>query len=112
MVAAMQFAGENARDDRITREHFPLAIRSFRVGQSSRVETVHSPSTITITRKPEPPESFQIESLDASVAAYESELIGKAMTAAGGNKAEAARRLGISRARLLRKLDSENGPAV
>ena len=44
-------------------------------------------------------------SLDDAVERYELRLIHEALEAAGGNRAEAARRLGISRARLLRKID-------
>lgn len=107
LVAAMRFAEEVVRGDRITREHFPLAIRSFRVSKTSSTQAIRNETSVSITKKEEPRQAFRIESLDAVLAAYESELIGKAMQAAGGNKADAARRLGISRARLLRKLESE-----
>ncbi|TWT91835.1 helix-turn-helix domain-containing protein [Neorhodopirellula pilleata] len=107
LVAAMRFAEEVVRGERITREHFPLAIRSFRVSNTSTAQAVRHETSVVITRKEEPLQAFRIESLDAALAAYESELITKAMQAAGGNKADAARRLGISRARLLRKLESE-----
>ena len=43
--------------------------------------------------------------LDDYLSEVESELIRRAMREAAGNRAEAARRLGISRARLLRRLE-------
>ena len=64
-------------------------------------------NTIHLRPIEEPISAFEIASLDEAVKTYEKELIAKAMVAAEGNKAEAARRLGISRARLLRKLDGE-----
>jgi len=45
-------------------------------------------------------------SLDAAVRRYEKRLIEQAVDQADGNRAEAARQLGISRARLLRKLEA------
>jgi two-component system NtrC family response regulator len=42
--------------------------------------------------------------LDAAIAELETRLIGEAMKASGGNQSEAARRLGISRAGLIKKL--------
>ncbi|WP_374663901.1 sigma-54-dependent transcriptional regulator [Ramlibacter sp.] len=42
--------------------------------------------------------------LDAAIAELETRLIGEAMRAAGGNQSEAARRLGISRVGLIKKL--------
>lgn len=106
LVDAMRFAEEVVRGDRITREHFPLAIRSFRASKSSTTQVVRNETSVLVTKKEAPPQAFRIESLDAALAAYESDLIERAMRAADGNKADAARRLGISRARLLRKLDN------
>lgn len=71
----------------ITPENLPLAIRSYRPNTSVPVEQQHI-------------------DLDQSVAAYEMDLILRTLDAAEGNRAEAARRLNISRARLLRKLDT------
>lgn len=105
MLAAMRFAEDVVRGDRITREHFPLAMRSFRPQKQSSSDLISDDSRITIRPAVPPTSAFQISSLDETLQAYESELIDKAMIASGGNKAEAARRLGISRARLLRKLD-------
>ncbi|SMP37911.1 DNA-binding transcriptional response regulator, NtrC family, contains REC, AAA-type ATPase, and a Fis-type DNA-binding domains [Neorhodopirellula lusitana] len=104
MLSAMQFAKQAVRGDRVMREHLPLAIRSFHAPSKGSVAVIQSENNIHIGPSPEPPQAFQIESLDKAVQIYESELIAKAMIAADGNKAEAARRLGISRARLLRKL--------
>lgn len=80
--------------DTIAREHLPLAIRSYRV---AGIDDDAAAANET--------QNFHIQSLDDEVRNYEKRLIAKAMTAAGGNKADAARRLGISRTRLLRKLD-------
>ncbi|MFK8111267.1 MAG: helix-turn-helix domain-containing protein [Rubripirellula sp.] len=69
-------------------EHLPLAVRSFRPGED--------PARI---------KSKSI-SLDDAVSRYEQQLIQEALDAVDGNRAEAARQLGISRARLLRKIDA------
>jgi DNA-binding NtrC family response regulator len=73
-------------------EHLPLAIRSFRPGTrpSSRGAKVAA-------------------DLDDAVAKFELRLIDEAIEAAQGNRAEAARRLGISRSRLLRKMEERDG---
>ena len=71
----------------ITPEDLPLAIRSYRPNQSMPIEQ-------------------QSIDLDETIAQYESELIRQTLDACDGNRAEAARRLNISRARLLRKLES------
>ena len=44
-------------------------------------------------------------SLDNAIQRYELRLINETLEMADGNRAEAARRLGISRARLIRRLD-------
>lgn len=80
---AIRHAIGRTMGDTIGVEHLPLAIRSFRPGEK-------------------PP--LNILSLDQAVQRYELQLINEAIEAAGGNRAEAARRLGISRAKLLRKL--------
>ena len=52
--------------------------------------------------------------LDRFLSEIEDELIARALACTGGNKSEAARLLGISRARLLRRLAAEStagGPA-
>ncbi|MEM0927452.1 MAG: helix-turn-helix domain-containing protein, partial [Planctomycetota bacterium] len=66
----------------------PLAIRSYRPNAETPVG------------------QLSID-LDREVAKYERELITQTLEVTEGNRAEAARRLGISRARLLRKLDGE-----
>ena len=106
-LAALKFAESVVRGDRITREHFPLAIRSFRADNVTTSEVVTGENQISIRPAKEPINAFEIPSLDEAVKIYEKELIAKAMIAAEGNKAGAARRLGISRARLLRKLEGE-----
>ena len=82
---AMRHAVRTASRSSIGVEHLPLAIRSFRVGA-----------------QPQP--STSVTSLDQTVRRYELRLIQAAVEAAGGNCAAAARQLGISRARLLRRL--------
>ena len=74
----------------IAPEHLPLAIRSYRPGGQAAAMKA---ATI---------------SLDDAVARYEMRLIEEAVDGADGNRAEAARRLGISRSRLLRKLDAHD----
>ncbi|WP_419189483.1 helix-turn-helix domain-containing protein [Stieleria marina] len=71
-------------------EHLPLAIRSFRPGHA---DATQRPANI---------------SLDESVRRYEHKIISEVLEASDNNRAEAARRLGISRARLLRKIDEMN----
>jgi transcriptional regulator with PAS, ATPase and Fis domain len=68
-------------------EHLPLAVRSYRPGEKPPLNSI---------------------SLDDALERYELQLINEAVDAAGGNRAEAARRLGISRARLLRRLDERS----
>lgn len=104
LTAAIQFANEMATGERIGREHLPLAIRSYRAPQHKTALVDSSENRTTIGPRPPSPRDFKLESLDATLAEYEATLITKAMEAADGNKAEAARRLGISRSRLLRKL--------
>lgn len=104
LKTAIQFASEIATGDRITREHLPLAIRSYRSSQAGNLSTQHG-NELTIGPAPALPRDFKLESLDETLREYEASLIEQAMAAAQGNKAEAARRLGISRSRLLRKLD-------
>ncbi|MFG0255920.1 MAG: helix-turn-helix domain-containing protein [Rhodopirellula sp. JB053] len=104
LTAAIQFANEMATGDRIGREHLPLAIRAYRAPPHKTALVDSSENRTTIGPRPPSPRDFKLESLDATLAEYEATLITKAMEAADGNKAEAARRLGISRSRLLRKL--------
>jgi DNA-binding NtrC family response regulator len=85
---AMRQAIATAAANAIGVEHLPLAIRSFRVAEG---------------RQP----VAAVPSLDEAVRRYEQRLIQAAVTAAEGNRAEAARRLGISRARLIRRLQEE-----
>ncbi len=85
--AAMRHAAHRANRGAIGVEHLPLAVRSYRSGDN--------PASQKLRRV----------SLDDAVARFEMRLIDEAIEATGGNRAEAARRLGISRARLLRKID-------
>ena len=77
--------------DTIAVEHLPLAIRSFHVGESTFVSK--TPRT----------------SLDEALKQLELKMIDEALEQAGGNRAEAARQLGISRARLLRRIEESEG---
>lgn len=86
MDQAIRHAMRVCRSPAIGIDHLPLAIRSYRPNESV-------------------PVSEQSIDLDRAVARYESELILQTLAASDGNRAEAARRLNISRARLLRKID-------
>lgn len=84
--AAIRHAVAACKGPAIAPEHLPLAIRSYRPG--------------------EPPSSTDLiePDLDRAVERYELRLIKAAIEASEGNRSEAARKLGISRTRLLRKL--------
>lgn len=84
---AIDHAARTATKTIIGVENLPLAIRSYRPGHTTSQDSV-------------PP-------LDDAVKRFEWRLIHQAIEQAGGNRAEAARRLGISRARLLRKLEDQ-----
>lgn len=84
---AIRNAVRRATGESIGVEHLPLAIRSYRPGAHP---ALGKQATI---------------SLDDAVQRYERRLIDEAIQSTDGNRAEAARRLGISRARLLRKID-------
>ena len=90
LEAAVGHAIKRSVQPAIAPEHLPLAIRSYRATD---------PSGIT-ARSPIP--------LEKALHRYEMQLIHEAIKAADGNKAEAARRLDISRAKLLRRLDEES----
>lgn len=83
---AIRHAVRTAPGSSIGVDHLPLAIRSYRPG---------APAAPGNTLLP----------LDESLRRYQRRIIMEAVDSAGGNRAEAARRLGISRARLLRKLE-------
>ena len=87
---AIRHAVRRATGQSIGIEHLPLAIRSYRPGEKPALA------------------SGAAVSLDDAVERYELRLINEALEAAGGNRAEASRRLGISRARLLRKIDDRS----
>ena len=86
---AIRYAIHNAPHQSIGTEHLPLAIRSFRASQE------------------EDASALQI-SLDDALQRYEMRLIKTALDSSDGNRAEAARRLGISRSRLLRRLNESD----
>ncbi len=85
--AAVRQAMANCPGPAIGPEHLPLAIRSYQPGEPER-------SKLPLE-----------QDLDRALERYELRLIKSALDAAGGNRSEAARMLGISRARLLRRLD-------
>lgn len=87
--AAIRHAVRIARRGVIGPEELPLAIRSYR------------PSD------PAGPSSRPTIALDDAVRRFERKLIEEAIEASGGNRAEAARQLGISRAKLIRRLADE-----
>jgi DNA-binding NtrC family response regulator len=106
-TAAIRFASEMVTGDRMAREHLPMAIRSYRPSTASDHHVTRLDHELIIGPPTPSPRDFKIDSLDEAVCEYEASLITQAMQAADGNKAEAARRLGISRSRLLRKLAGE-----
>ncbi len=92
LEAAIRHAVRACAGDIVMPEHLPLAVRSYRSAELIQ------------------PEAAPVD-LDAAVARYESKLIQDALVASDHNRAEAARRLGISRARLLRKIDEAKAPS-
>ena len=84
---AIRHAVRVATAESIAVDHLPLAIRTFQVGQTSDVFEEMPP-------------------LDELVRRFEMRLIESALQSSDGNRAEAARRLGVSRARFLRKAQS------
>lgn len=84
---AIRYAMRTATGQSIAVENLPLAVRSFHVGNATTFSTLPKLS------------------LDESLKRLELRMIQDALQRADGNRAEAARDLGISRARLLRRLD-------
>ncbi|TWT81760.1 Transcriptional regulatory protein ZraR [Planctomycetes bacterium CA13] len=87
--AAIRHAIRIAPGDSIGPEHLPLAIRSYHPHakpQSEKVTTI---------------------SLDKKLEAYEMKMIESALEATDGNRAAAARALGITRSRLIRRIEAE-----
>ncbi len=84
---AIRHAIRTSRSETIGIEQLPLAIRSYRPGSGSVAA-----KRLNI-------------SLDDALSRFELRMIQQALEATNGNRAEAARRLGISRARLLRRID-------
>lgn len=87
--SAIRHAVRVARRGVIGAEDLPLAIRSYRPSDPGGASS-----------RPTIP-------LDDAVRRFERRLIEEAIEAASGNRAEAARRLGISRAKLIRRLADE-----
>lgn len=81
----VRHAIRNCQGPAILLEHLPLAIRSYRPPDPSNPQS-------------------RLLHLDESLQKMERQLILKAIDQADGNRAEAARNLGISRGRLLRRL--------
>jgi DNA-binding NtrC family response regulator len=84
--AAIRHAMSTCTGPAIGPEHLPLAIRSYRPNEPVRANEVLD------------------KGLDEAMERFELRMINAAIDAADGNRSEAARRLGISRARLLRRL--------
>ena len=83
---AVGHAIRHAPGSSIAAEHLPLAIRSFRASEGLAPA---APSKLP---------------LDEAMRRFELQMIEQALVDTDGNRAEAARRLGISRARLVRRL--------
>lgn len=90
--AAVRHAAATCRTAAIEPEHLPLAVRSFRLNP--------------VRSKPVIVEG----NLDEELRRFELKKIHEALDAAEGNRSEAARLLGISRARLIRRLDDPETP--
>lgn len=91
--AAMRLAMTACPGHAIGPEHLPLAIRSYQAGEP--------------VRSKEPIE----HDLDSALERYELRLIRAALEASAGNRSEAARSLGISRSRLLRRIEESQQDA-
>jgi DNA-binding NtrC family response regulator len=87
---AIRYTIRTATGSIIAVKHLPLAIRSYQPGAPLK-RAKHTKL-----------------SLDDALQRYELRLIRETLEAADGNRAEAARRLGISRARLIRRLDEHS----
>ncbi|MGB1925893.1 MAG: helix-turn-helix domain-containing protein [Rubripirellula sp.] len=83
---AIRFASQTAIGEAIRVEDLPLSIRSYR------------PTSPSIKQA--------IQPLDEQIREYEKQLITQAMEMANQNRSKAARNLGISRSRLIRKLEN------
>lgn len=91
LVAAIRHAARECRGETIRIEHLPLAIRSFGALQPAAMRQNEKPARAV--------------ALDQALERLEGELIRRALDQSGGNRAAAARQLGISRPRLLRRID-------
>lgn len=88
LEATIRHAVRVSRGPMIGVTDLPLAVRSYRPDDPSAGV-----------------DEWADTSLEEALAAFERRLIRQALDAAGGNRAEAARRLGISRGKLLRRLE-------
>lgn len=88
--AAVRQAVRSCRASAIQPEHLPLAVRSYQ------------------PRSPGHSAARSMLNLDRTLARVEQQLIERAVQQAEGNRAEAARLLGISRARLLRRMEESS----
>lgn len=91
LAAAIRSAARECRGETVRVEHLPLAIRSF-----------GSPHPAALPPTEKQPRAV---ALDQALERFEGELIRRALDQSGGNRAAAARQLGISRPRLLRRID-------
>lgn len=86
LEAAIRHAASVCQQQVVGAEHLPLAVRGFRP-PAARIRPLDG------------------QTLDEALRRFERRQIEQALEVAGGNRAEAARLLGISRARLIRRLD-------
>ena len=91
LTAAIRSAARECRGATVRVEHLPLAIRSY-----------GSPRPTALRQTDKQPRAV---ALDQALERLEGELIRRALDQSGGNRAAAARPLGISRPRLLRRID-------
>lgn len=89
LESAIRHATSTARSAAIQPEDLPLAVRSYRFNPSKRRHIVNT-------------------TLDDAMRSFELEKIHEAMDVADGNRSEAARLLGISRGRLIRRLEGSD----
>jgi DNA-binding NtrC family response regulator len=80
--------------------------RAHRAAEGPRIETANLPERLLLAAEAlaHPPRQEETIQLDAFLQDIESQLMTRALRRANGNKARAARLLGISRSRLLRRI--------
>ncbi|MEL7265695.1 MAG: helix-turn-helix domain-containing protein, partial [Planctomycetota bacterium] len=99
---AMRHAANQCSGDAIRIEDLPLAIRSYHPNVDGVSDAAAAGQGPLVSESNEA--DFPEIHLDGVLQRYEEQLIVAAVRACGGNKAAAARRLNISRPRLLRRL--------